>query len=156
MKLDQNAALAYRQFAARGASPIGIIIMIYDVAIDALHRAMRAIDEGNIPDRVSATNKFFAAVQELRCALDFEQGGAVARRFGRFYDLARREVLEASMKIDRAAYQRYATLFFNLREAWKVVEPSVSNGMSAPVAAPVTVIRAPEQEPNEITSKWSA
>ena len=78
--------------------------MIYDVAIESLHRAIRAIDEGKIEDRIKATNKLFAAIaKRFRSSLDYERGGDVARRLGRFYQIARGQILAANMRVQKPA-----------------------------------------------------
>jgi flagellar secretion chaperone FliS len=151
-----NVAGAYRQYAARGASPAAITGMIYDVAIESLNRAIRAIDRGDIPERVAASNKFFAVIAELRSALDYERGGEVARRLGRFYQIARGEVLQANIRIDRALFQKYARLFGDLREAWKKVERDCAGTVPAPESRPVTIVRAPKPDSHPVGSRWDA
>lgn len=156
MANEKNVALTYRQFAARGATPTAITGMIYDVAIDSLHRAIRAIDEGKIEDRVKATNKFFAAIAELRSALDFERGGVVARRLGRFYQIARAEIFSAGIRIDRSVFESYARMFGELREAWRQVEKDHADAPAAAETAPVRTVTAPPEEPEPARSRWSA
>jgi len=156
MPNEKNVALTYQQFAARGANPTAITGMIYDVAIDSLHRAIRAIDEGKVEDRVKATNKLFAAISELRSSLNFERGGVVARRLGRFYQLARAEILSASIRIDRSVFEKYARLFSELREAWRRVEKDHANVPAAAESAAVRTVTAPPEEPKPARSSWSA
>lgn len=152
----KNVALTYQQFAARGATATAITGMIYDVAIESLHRAIRAIDEGNIEDRIKATNKLFAAIAELRSSLDFERGGDVARRLGRFYQIARGEILAANMRIDRAVFEKYARLFSELREAWRHVEKEHANAPAAAESAPIRTVKAAPAEPEPVRASWSA
>lgn len=156
MSNKKNVALTYQQFAARGANPTAITGMIFDVAIDSLHRAIRAIDEGKVEDRVKATNKLFAAIAELRSSLDFERGGVVARRLGRFYEIARAEIFSASIKIDRAVFEKHARLFGELREAWRKVERDHANTPAAAESAPTRTVTAAPVEPGPARSRWSA
>jgi flagellar secretion chaperone FliS len=156
MRNEKNVALTYQQFAARGATPTAITGMIYEVAIESLHRAIRAIDDAKIEERVKATNKCFAAIAELRSALDFERGGDVARRLGRFYQLARAELFSASINIDRSVFEKYAQLFGELREAWRKVEKDHANAPAAAESAPVRTVTAPPDEPVPDRSRWSA
>jgi flagellar secretion chaperone FliS len=156
MSNEKNIASTYRQFAARGATPAAITGMIYDVAIESLHRAIRAIEDNNIPERVKASNKFFAAIGELRCALDYERGGEVARRLGRFYQIARGEVLEANMRIDRAVFEKYSHLFTEMREAWRHVEKATAGAGAAAESGPIRTVTAPPAEIEPAGSSWSA
>ena len=156
MSQEKNIASTYQQFAARGATPAAITGMIYDVAIESLHRAIRAIDEGKIEDRAKATNKLFSAIAELRSSLDYERGGDVARRLGRFYQIARGEILAASIKVDRSAFEKYARLFSELRESWRHVEKEHAHAPAAAQSAPVRTVTAPPEEPKPDRSSWSA
>jgi flagellar secretion chaperone FliS len=156
MPKEKTAASTYQQFAARGATPAAITGMIYDVAIDSLHRAIRAIDEGKIEARVSATNKLFSAIAELRSSLNYELGGDVARRLGRFYQLARGEILAASMKVDRSIFEKYARLFGKLRESWRHVEKEHAHAPAAAESAPIRTLTAPPEEAEPGRSGWSA
>jgi len=157
MPNEKNVALTYQQFAARGATPTAITGMIYDVAIDSLHRAIRAIDERKIEDRVKATNKFFAAVAELRSSLDFERGGTIARRLGEFYHVARCEIFSAGIKVDRSVFVKYAGLFGEVREAWRQVEKDHANAPAAATSAPIRTVTAAPADPEPANrSSWSA
>lgn len=156
MPNEKKVALTYQQFAARGATPAAITGMIYDVAIESLHRAIRATDEGKIEDRIKATNKLFAAIAELRSALDYERGGVVARRLGRFYQIARGEILAANMRVDRLVFEKYARLFSELREAWRHVEKEHAHAPAAAESAPIRTVTAPPAETEPVRSSWSA
>ncbi|HEX4075540.1 MAG TPA: flagellar export chaperone FliS [Candidatus Acidoferrales bacterium] len=156
MPYEKNAASTYQQCAARGATPAAITGMIYDVAIESLHRAIRAIDENKIPERIAASNKLFAAIAELRSSLDYERGGEVARRLGRFYQMARGEVLEANMRVNRAVFEKYSHLFAELREAWRKVESETAGAGAAAESGPIRTVKAPPAELEFAGSSWSA
>lgn len=157
MTQQKDVALTYRQFAVRGATPTAITGMIYEVAINALHRAIRAIDEGDIAERVKATNKFFAAVAELRSSLDFENGGELARKLGGVYQVARADIFTAGAKVDRAVFEKYAGLFSELREAWRQVEKDHAGAPAAALSGPTRTVTAAPSEPEPANrSSWSA
>ncbi|HTW24295.1 MAG TPA: flagellar export chaperone FliS [Candidatus Baltobacteraceae bacterium] len=157
MANHKNVASAYQQFAVRGATPTAITGMIYELAINSLHRAIRAIDEDKIEERVKATNKFFAAIAELRSSLDFERGGQIARRLGGIYKTARSDVFAAGIKVDRKVFEKYASLFSELREAWRKVEQDHAGAPAAAVTAPIRTVTAPPPEPEDTErSSWSA
>ncbi|HUA01665.1 MAG TPA: flagellar export chaperone FliS [Candidatus Aquilonibacter sp.] len=154
---NKDIASTYNEFAVRGASPAAIIGMIYEVAIKELNRAIRAIDEKKIDDRVKATNQFFRAITELRTGLDYERGGDVARRLGRFYQIARGEILDASIRVDRSLYEKHLRLFSEMREAWRTVEKETAGAPAAPESAPVRKVTAPPPpDPEPGGFSWSA
>jgi len=156
MPSEKNIALAYQQAAVRGANSTAITGMIFDVGIESLHRAIRAIDEGKVEERIKATNKFFEVVAELRSALDYERGGKLAQRLGRFYQLARNQIFSASIRVDRPEFEKYANLFTEIREAWRRVEEDHAGAPAAPEKPPLRTVTAAPAEPAPPPSSWRA
>jgi len=139
----KNAAQEYRQRAVEGASPVGLVVLLYGGAITALMRAMAAVDAGNIEKRVLELNKVLAILAELQGTLDFEKGGAVAEHLEKFYTVVRSNVLEASIKNSKPLLEELVKHFSALKEAWAQVErdamTSGVSGTAAPAQRPVTV-----------------
>ena len=47
----KDPARAYRESAVRGASPVGLIVMLYEEVLRTLRRAQRAIQQNDIEAR---------------------------------------------------------------------------------------------------------
>jgi flagellar protein FliS len=137
-----NPAQAYRQYAANGASPLGLILMLYEVAVTSLHRAVQAVEIEDIPGRTASLNHVLAVIGELQSALDFERGGEVAQNLERFYLFARSRVIEASSQNSKDILQQLAAQFLSLREAWQQVE-SASTASPHPSEIPSRPLQAP-------------
>ena len=73
-----NPAQEYRKRAVEGASPVGLVVLLYGGAVTNLMRAIAAVDAGNVEKRVEELNKALAIIAQLQGTLDFEKGGAVA------------------------------------------------------------------------------
>ena len=76
---QQNIANHYQRHRARGASPVGLVVLLYDAAIESLRRAKLAAESGRIEQRVAASNHVLLVINELGRSLDPEPGGEAAR-----------------------------------------------------------------------------
>jgi flagellar protein FliS len=143
-----NPASEYRKRAVEGASPVGLVVLLYGGAITALMRAISAIEANNIEKRVLELNKVLAILAELQGTLNFEQGGAVAENLERFYVAMRAQVLEGSIKNSKPVLEELVKHMTSLKEAWQQVERETtmkgSNGLSAtPQAANLAATSQP-------------
>jgi flagellar protein FliS len=132
-----NPALEYRKRAVEGASPVGLVVLLYGGAITALMRAISAIEANNIEKRVNELNKVLAILAELQGTLDFEKGGAVAAHLEKYYIVLRAQVLEASIKNSKTILEELVKNVSGVKEAWQQVERDVAiKGVSGVAAAP--------------------
>ena len=126
MNTRNDAASAYRQFAARGASQLGQVVVLYDSAIQSFHQALRAIGENNIEQRTKHLNHALTVIALLQSSLDFEKGGQVALQLERFYNFNRGRVLEASIKSSSQILKEIISHFQVMRDAWTQVDTAES------------------------------
>jgi flagellar protein FliS len=132
-----NPAFEYRKRSVEGASPIGLVVLLYGGAITALMRAISAIEANNIEKRVSELNKVLDILAELQGTLDFDKGGAVAQQLEKFYVVTRSQVLEASIKNSKPILEELVKHMTGIKEAWQLVERETTmKGVSGLAAAP--------------------
>src|ERR1700734_3666149 len=93
-----NAALAYRETSSLGASPVGVVVLLYDRLAQDIHAAIAAMKSGNVEDRSSRINHGLLILQQLQGNLDFAAGGAAARQLDVFYSHIRGKLLEAQIR----------------------------------------------------------
>jgi flagellar protein FliS len=115
----RNPAATYRQLSVEGASPVGLVVMLYERAIVDLHRAMMAIEAHDIEQRTKHVDHFFGVTAELEGSLDRARGGQVAENLAAFYRSARAEALNASAKNSKEILSKLAEHFSTLRDAWR-------------------------------------
>ena len=53
----RHPASAYRQFSVQGATPLGLVVMLYDGAIAAMQRAADAIEADDIANKCHHLNR---------------------------------------------------------------------------------------------------
>ena len=161
-----DSAFAYHQTSALGASPVGQVVTLYDTILRDLHRAIAAIEAGQIEKRVNATNHALMVIGELQGVLDFERGGEAARNLSNFYNVTRTMIMNASMTSSREKLNELIAMFTRLRAAWSQVERTLgpSSGAtqefrisSKPQAGDSQNVRVPPEKPaGPGGGRWSA
>ena len=156
-----HIARPYRELAVKGATPVGLIILLYDIAIESLAHATREIDAGNIEARTAELNHTLSVIAELERSLNFEAGGEVAKRLADFYDVARCKILEANIKSSKEIIERLSGVLCSIREAWQVVEqqnaaPAPAESVPEPSrSSPASTAQA-QQDDERPQLQWSA
>jgi flagellar secretion chaperone FliS len=147
--MNSNAASEYRKRSVEGASPVGLVVLLYGGAITALLRAISAVEAGDIERRVNELNKVLAILAELQGTLDFEKGGAVAQQLETFYKVTRSQVLEASIKMSKPMLEELVKHMTSIKEAWQQVErETIAKGFAgtgvsvAPPPPPMNQVQA--------------
>src|SRR5215470_15715080 len=89
LRLDKpmNARREYLENAVRGASALGLVVMLYEQLVEDLRRATVAIDINQIDQRTNAVNHAFLILGQLQGRLNHDTGGEVAGNLDRFYDV---------------------------------------------------------------------
>ena len=133
----KNPAYAYRQHAVQGASPVSLIVMLYDGAISSLQRAKSAMEAREIEKKVAHLNRALEILCQLEGSLDFERGGKVAQTLKQFYTYARNRALQASIQNSPDMLTALVKNLSTLREAWEqIARPSVPPPAPLPAATP--------------------
>jgi len=130
-----HPAQAYRQFSVQGATPLGLVVMLYDGAIAAMQRAAKAIEAHDIEKKCHHLKRALAIILQLEGTLNFELGGEVAQNLEYFYAYARTQAtkahIENSPEILRSLIEKFATI----RDAWYQADHKVSTSRAAPTSA---------------------
>jgi flagellar protein FliS len=129
--LSQNpyGASAYRaigiETGVAAADPLGLVVMLYDGAIQAIARAESHLAQGEIAARGQYTSKAIDIVtQGLSASLDRKVGGALAESLGALYDYMGRRLFTANLRNDPAIYAEVRTLLLDLRTSWITLRAS--------------------------------
>ena len=119
--------IAYRAGAVQGASPVGLVIQLYDQMIQDLARALQALEQGNPERRTREINHALTVIAWLQGTLDMERGGVIARNLERFYSTVRARLVEAQGAASQEILQEQIDLLVDLRQAWTEVERDLSH-----------------------------
>src|SRR5689334_18427773 len=74
-----DARSSYREAAVRGATPVQLVILLYEQGIEDLRRAIIALEKNDIEARTREINHALMVIGQLQASLDMERGGEVAR-----------------------------------------------------------------------------
>lgn len=117
-----NPGLTYREAAVAGASPVRLVILLYEQAMEDLRRALAAQKCGDIEARTREMNHAILVLGHLEATLDKEQGGGVAENLQRFYQQLRAGVMEAQAQQSPALLERQISMLMEVRDSWLEVE----------------------------------
>lgn len=117
-----DARTSYREAAVCGASPVQLVICLYDQAIEDLRRALSALGRGDIRARTRAINHAIVILGHLEDSLNKDQGGEVARNLERFYHYVRAGLVDAHRRQSAAAFETQISHLMLVRDAWSAVE----------------------------------
>jgi len=117
-----DPTLAYRQSASQSASPLRVVILLYEQLVKDIQRAMAAMVHDDIETRANEIDHALVVVGKLQSTLDMEHGGEVARNLERFYQTLRGSLIEAQARLSPELLRAQVAHLLTLREAWIEVE----------------------------------
>jgi len=132
-----NAALAYREATSLGASPVGIVVLLYDRLAQDIHAAIAAMRSNQVETRGVSINHALLILQQLQGKLDFAAGGTAARQLDAFYSHIRAKLLEAQIRQSSELLLAQAQAIAKVRESWAEVERNTAQtGVAVPPGTP--------------------
>jgi flagellar protein FliS len=148
-----NPRFSYREAAAQGASPLRLVVLLYEQAIEDLRRAAAAQARNDIEGRTREINHAILVIGHLQSSLDKDRGGLVAANLERFYNQLRASLVEAQFRQSAVAIEQQITFLIKIREAWCQVERA-ERAPNAPSPTVKTRTRM-EDEPHSFAD-WNA
>jgi len=127
-----NARTAYRENDVRGATPVRLVVLLYEQMIQDLTRAAQAIERNDIELRTKLINHAILVIGHLQSPLDFDQGGKVAKDLEHFYNVLRQNLVQVQFFPSKAGIRQLITDVLAVREAWIEVERAENPSVTAP------------------------
>ncbi len=112
------AANPYLETSIRTASPVQLVVQLYDGALRFVHQAKEHHAAERTLDRGRAISRAMAIVHELSSSLDFEQGGEVACNLEALYRFAADQLFEANRAQRVECLDTVIATLEPLRDAW--------------------------------------
>lgn len=112
----------YRNCSISGASPIGLMIALFDRLVADFQRAADALRRDDIESRCKEMNHAALVLARLESWLDMESGGEAARDLARFYAHLRAKMLEGSAKKSAEIIEAEIGLILHVRAAWQQLD----------------------------------
>ena len=122
----QQLNKAYQQDALEasvyGASPVGLIVMLYEGAITALRKAQAEIGRSNYIEKGRLIGKGMEIINGLDNVLNLEKGGEVTGNLRELYIYMKHRLGVANMKNDAEILEEVITLLDELLGAWRQLD----------------------------------
>jgi len=120
--ITSNAIASYQQneveLSVYSASPVELVVMLYDGAIQSLVQANALIQRGDIQAKAQQIIRATNIISELSGVLDLEQG-EVAQNLDGIYGYARKQLISANLRNDQGKINEVVHLLKELRSAWR-------------------------------------
>jgi flagellar secretion chaperone FliS len=133
--LTNGYRAAYLESKVLSASPLELIHLAYEGAIEAVCTARAHLRDKNIPERSKAITKAQLLVQELKRSLDFENGGPLSDQLARLYDYIHKRLHVANFRQADEPLAEVETLLETLDEAWKEIAAAENPVMQSSAAS---------------------
>jgi flagellar biosynthetic protein FliS len=114
-----ETALSYRRSAIEGASPIGLVIALYDTLWGDLGRACAAIRNNDIELRCRELNHATLVLGQLEDWVDIANGGDLAKSLAGFYSFVRAKIMQAGIAKSAPLLEAQMKLILHVRSAWQ-------------------------------------
>lgn len=113
---------AYQTTAVTSASPLQLVIMLYDGAIRFLRRALTAMEKKDLYNQNEDIQRAQRILTELMSCLDMEKGGEVAANLFALYSFCYNQLLTANLEDKPEGVQSSLKVLEGLRESWAEIE----------------------------------
>lgn len=112
----------YRKQVVNGASPLQLVIMLYDGALRFMDAGRRAMIEKDIDLQNTSLQKAQKIVLELASCLDMRQGGEIAENLFALYTYCYNQLVAANIEDKPEYIDHAARVLSDLRESWVQIE----------------------------------
>ncbi|MCR4289900.1 MAG: flagellar export chaperone FliS [Candidatus Scalindua sp.] len=112
----------YKKSQVDTASPISLVIMLYDRAIVLLNKAKNEISEKQYEAKGHTLDKATEIIFELLTTLDRDKGGEIASSLSNLYNFILREITDANLKLNSKPLDNAIRILSELRESWDSIK----------------------------------
>ena len=126
MNGNQYFANRYQEVGVNTATPVHLVVMLYDAAIRSLEEARGYMDRKDISGRSRSINKCSAIISELQSSLNLREGGEIALSLNRLYDYIKITLLRAGVEQNPDLLVEVMGLLENLHSAWRQIDSGVA------------------------------
>jgi len=114
-----NGIQNYRRSSVLTADGKRLVLMCYEGAIDHLKMGKQKYMDKDFEGKAKAFIKVQDILNELRCSLDFEKGGEIAKNLDALYRYILRGLIHADVNKDMKAVDEAIWMLGELKSAWE-------------------------------------
>jgi flagellar secretion chaperone FliS len=112
----------YQKGAVNGASPLQLVIMLYDGALRFMEAGKHAMKLRDIERQNKSLKQAQKIVRELTSCLDMQNGGEIAKNLFGLYVYVNNELVTANVEDKVEPIDRSIRILSELRESWVAIE----------------------------------
>jgi flagellar secretion chaperone FliS len=120
---------SYQEHMLDGASPVDLVVALYDGIIRFLYAAIDAVQRGDVNGRRIAVKRALDILIHLQARLRMDIGGRPAQVLCEFYASMFALILQASQGASVQRFEEVIGCVKNVRDAWRQVaaDPTLGN-----------------------------
>lgn len=115
----------YQKGAVNGASPVQLVIMLYDGALKFMEAGKHAMASKDLEKQNQNLQRAQKIIMELMSCLDMKSGGEIAKNLLALYTYALEQLVQANLKDDPSGIDHSIKVFSELRESWVSIQNSL-------------------------------
>lgn len=138
---SNNFYAEYSQSNLLGASPMHLIVALYEGVTEAVEQARECLTSGDVWGRSRAISKAVNILTELMCSLDHQKGGEISANLKRLYSYMQQRLLLAHSTKSAEPMIEVEKLLRDLLESWRTVslQPAADDSAASAVIEPELV-----------------
>lgn len=121
----------YRKSSVNTASPLQLVIMLYDGAMKQMAAGKRAMEQGDRFEQNKCLQKAQRIIAELISSLDHRQGGEIATNLFSLYTYCYDRLVECNVNDDPAGIDQASEVLTTLRTSWAELDRSIRQSLEA-------------------------
>jgi flagellar protein FliS len=132
-----NYVQEYRKNAVNGASPVQLVVMLYDGALRFMEAGRAAMLRGDLIVQNQNLQKAQRIVLELMATLNMDKGGEISQNLMALYTFVLEQLVQANVHDSTDPIDHAMKTMSGLRESWAQLELQSRTGIppEAAVAA---------------------
>ncbi len=111
---------SYNQDTLLNSNPVGLVVALYQGAIDSISIAKECLLARDIAGRTKTINKAYNILAELLSSLDHEKGQEISKNLAALYTYMQRRLLDAQLQQTMGPLEEVEKLLAGLLDAWKL------------------------------------
>ena len=131
-----QGAKAYQEVnvtsAVSAASPVRLIVLLYEGAMGAIASAKLEIERKNVVGKAQLIMRAIDIINGLRAAIDTTRGGEIAVSLENLYEYMVRQLTMANLKNDVEPLDEIHRLLGELHSAWQTLADNEAPGKATP------------------------
>jgi flagellar secretion chaperone FliS len=129
-----HQAHRYQEIEIKTATPVELVVLLYDAAIASLQKAQEHLASRDIEKRTRCLNKAISILTELQANLNFEKGREISLSLDRLYQYMKGRILQANLQQNAAPMKEVVKLLSDLRAAWAEIAQKEAQPRLQPAA----------------------